>query len=55
MRAAPLKRVKVTDPGELGGVEGDLAAFQTMDESGLWLDPLEALLLGGDDAYDSWL
>lgn len=43
-------------PGDLGGGDGgDLTAFQTMDEPGLWLDPLEALLLSGGDAYDSWL
>ncbi|KAK7413663.1 hypothetical protein QQX98_007445 [Neonectria punicea] len=35
--------------------EGDLTAFQTMDEQGLWLDSLEALLMGGGDAYESWL
>lgn len=42
-------------PGEPGGDGGDLAAFQTMDEPGLWLEPLEALLMGGGDAYESWL
>lgn len=41
-------------PPESGGDRGDLTALETMDESGLWLDPLEQLLLGGGDAYDSW-
>ncbi|KAK7428872.1 hypothetical protein QQZ08_004642 [Neonectria magnoliae] len=45
----------VNRPGELGGDGGDLTTFQTMDESGLWLDSLEALLMGGGDAYESWL
>ncbi|SPO06808.1 uncharacterized protein DNG_09502 [Cephalotrichum gorgonifer] len=41
-------------PGELGGDGGDLAAFVNLDEPGLPLDSLEALLMGGGDAYDSW-
>lgn len=41
-------------PGELGRDRGDVTAFETMDDSGLWLDPLEALLLNGGDAYGSW-
>lgn len=42
-------------PGEPGGDGGDFTAFQTVDQSSLWLDPLEALLMGGGDVYDSWL
>lgn len=38
------------------GAGADLTGFQTTDASGLclWLDPLEALLLSGGDAYESW-
>lgn len=39
---------------ELPGDGGDVTAFGTMDESGIWLDPLEALLMGGGDARESW-
>lgn len=39
--------------GESSGDGGDLTAFETTDETGLWLDPLEALLHDGD-AYESW-
>ncbi|KAI9154853.1 Transcription factor himD [Paramyrothecium foliicola] len=42
-------------PGEQSGYNGDLAAFQALDEPSLWLDPLEALLMGNGDAYESWL
>lgn len=42
-------------PGESGGDGGDLTAFPTMDEPSLWLDPLEALLMSGGEAYESWL
>lgn len=41
-------------PG-LGGDRGDLTAFENMDEPGLWKDPLEEFLLGGGEAYESWL
>lgn len=41
--------------GELGGDGGDATTLQTMDESGLWLDSFEALLLGRGDNYESWL
>ena len=37
-----------------GGNGGDSTAFETMDAPSLWLDPLEALPIGGDDAYESW-
>lgn len=37
------------------GDGGDLTAFGTADELGLWLDPLEALLMGGGDACESWI
>lgn len=40
-------------PGEGCEDEGNFTASQNMEETALWLDPLEALLLGGD-AYDSW-
>lgn len=39
-------------------METDFSAFQGMDQTGMWLnpmDPLEALLLGGGDVYDGWL
>lgn len=40
---------------EQGREEGDLAAFQNinMDEPSMWLDSVEALLVG--DPYESWL
>jgi hypothetical protein len=41
--------------GETAGNGGELPAFQTMDESELWLDSLEAVLMGGGDAYGSWM
>ncbi|KEZ45802.1 hypothetical protein SAPIO_CDS1616 [Scedosporium apiospermum] len=42
-------------PGESGGDGGDLTAFETVEDPSLWLDPLEALLLGGGNPYESWL
>lgn len=41
--------------GDMNGAEADMSGFLTMDDAGLYLDPLEALLLSGGDAYDSWL
>ena len=41
-------------PGEACGNEGNSTASQNVEETALWLDPLEALLLGAD-AYESWL
>ncbi|KAH8168502.1 Winged helix-turn-helix transcription repressor DNA-binding protein [Sarocladium implicatum] len=37
------------------GSEGLSNPFQGMEEPSFWLDPLEALLLGGEDPHESWL
>ena len=42
-------------PGNSAGDGSDFTAFGTMDGPGLWLDPLEALLLGGGNPSESWL
>ena len=36
------------------GNEGIANGFPNMEEPALWLDPLEALLLGGEEPHDSW-
>ena len=38
---------------ESGGNGGDFGTFGAIGDPSLWLDPLEALLMGGGDAYES--
>lgn len=49
---------RVAGVGAINGTgedPGDFSGFGTIDEQGLWLDPLEALLMSGGDGYGSWV